>query len=119
MASVLPTTMMEAHPHHNDGGASPSLSPSQATPAQLRSFSIRDNTSSEGTVPRTIIPIIAGDKDIQNLGDNEAAVKPVPDLYHGAPLEDLPKAIRDHGSINTHIVPTKHRTAPAVPNVLS
>lgn len=104
----------------------PSLSPSQITPEQFRAFNIKNNTASEGTVMRTIIPMIAGDYDIPNEGHlpftnlqsmtKEATVKPVPDFWDGSPPDALNSTLRDDKELNPRIIPTKHPRAPVAPN---
>lgn len=103
-----------------------SLSPSQLTPAQFRSFRMKNKSSSEGTVMRSVVPLLTGDKDICNEGHlpftnfasmtNEATVKPVPDFWDGALPGELHKTIRNHEDLNPKVVPTKHSNAPIVPN---
>ena len=108
------------------GAPRASLSPSRVTNEQFRSFRLKNKTASEGTVMRTIIPMITGDKDIPNEGHlpftnllsmtEEATVKPVPDFFDRADPRDLYKILRDHGDLNNKIVPTKHAAVPIAPN---
>lgn len=83
----------------------PSLSPSQFTESKFKNFLRKNKTSSEGTVMRNVIPIIAGDSDIPNEGNlpftniesmtGGATVKAVPDFFDGARSGDIDKAVRD------------------------
>jgi hypothetical protein len=71
-----------------------SLSPSHFTDLKFKDFQRKIKTSSEGTVMRNVIPIIAGDSDILNEGHltftnvksitGGATVKAVPDFFDGA-----------------------------------
>ena len=102
------------------------LSPSPLTDKQFRDFTMTNDTPSEGTIMRTIVPKIAGNTRIPNEGHipftnlvsmtKECTVKPVPDFWDGARPGDLHEAIRDLKDLSKKIIPTKHTTAPVVPN---
>ncbi|KAL2262699.1 hypothetical protein VTK26DRAFT_406 [Humicola hyalothermophila] len=106
-----------------------SLSPSQFPDSAFRNFKKKNNTASESTVKRNVIPIIAGNADIPNEGDlhftniesmtGGLTVKAVPDFFDGARLGDIHPRIRDEkeeGNLNKLIIPTKHASAPVAPN---
>ncbi|KAK0701547.1 hypothetical protein B0T21DRAFT_417097 [Apiosordaria backusii] len=101
-----------------------SLSPSRFHDSAFRNFKKKNKTSSEGTVMRNVIPIIAGNSEIPNGGHlpftnlesmtGGATVKAVPDFFDGARLGDIDKVIRD--DLSHVIIPTKHADVPVVPN---
>jgi hypothetical protein len=101
-----------------------SLSLSQFPDSALRNFKKKNKTSSEGTVMRNVIPIIAGDSDIPNEGNlpftkiesmiGGATVKAVPDFFDGARPGNIDKAVRD--DLSQMIIPTKHADVPVAPN---
>jgi hypothetical protein len=102
----------------------PSLSPSHFTESRFENFQRKNKTSSEGTVMRNVIPIIAGDADIPNEGNlpftniesmtGGATVKAVPDFFDGARPGNIDKAVRD--DLSQMIIPTKHADVPVAPN---
>lgn len=102
----------------------PSLSPSLFTESKFENFQRKNKTSSEGTVMRNVIPIIAGDSDIPNEGNlpftnlesmtGGATVKATPDFFDGARQGDIDKAVRD--DLSQMIIPTKHADVPITPN---
>jgi hypothetical protein len=73
---------------------------------------------------RTALPTIYGDADIPNEGDlvftrlepiaNRTTVDAKPDFYDGASLATIDTQIRS--DIGSFIIPTRHATAPVVPN---
>jgi hypothetical protein len=101
-----------------------SLSTSQFSESAFRDFKKKNKTSSEGSVNRKVIPILAGDQDIPNDGHlhftniesitGEGTAKAVPDFFDGAMLGDVDKVVRDN--LSQIIVPTKHSGIPIVPN---
>lgn len=101
-----------------------SLSPSQFPDSAFRNFKKKNKTSSEGSVMRNVIPIIAGDPDIPNEGNlpftniesmtGGATVKAVPDFFDGARPGNIDKAVRD--DLSRIIIPTKHADVPVAPN---
>lgn len=100
------------------------ISPSQFTKAAFHGFRHKNKTVSEGTVMRTVIPIITGDSDIPNDGNllftnlvsltSETTVTPVPDFFDGARAETIDKTVIRN--LYDRIVPTKHITVPVLPN---
>ncbi|KAK3338037.1 hypothetical protein B0H65DRAFT_542475 [Neurospora tetraspora] len=106
-----------------------SLSPSQFPDSAFRDFKKKHKTASESTVKYNIIPIIAGNTNIPNKRDlhftniqsitGGLTVKAVPDFFDGARLGDVHPKIRnegEEGNLNKLIIPTKHTSAPVVPN---
>jgi hypothetical protein len=101
-----------------------SLSPSRFPDSAFRNFKKKNKTSSEGTVMRNVIPIIAGDSDIPNEGNlpftniesitGGATVKAVPDFFDGARPGNIDKTVRD--DLSEMIIPTKHADVPVAPN---
>ncbi|TWU72053.1 hypothetical protein ED733_002746 [Metarhizium rileyi] len=69
-----------------------SLSPSQFSDSGFHDFTRKNKTNSE----------------------EEVTVKPVPDFFDGAPLGAIDKAVMHE--LDRKIIPTKHATAPLVPN---
>ncbi|KAI8626605.1 hypothetical protein F5Y19DRAFT_221473 [Xylariaceae sp. FL1651] len=101
-----------------------SLSPSRVPDSVFRDFRQKNRTKSEGTVMRNVIPLIAGSADILNEGHlpftnlepltNETTVKPVPDYFDGARMNDVHTQVRH--DLNKTIIPTKHADVPVAPN---
>ncbi|KAI1425509.1 hypothetical protein F5Y12DRAFT_795848 [Xylaria sp. FL1777] len=101
-----------------------SLSPSRFDESVFVDFEEKNETRSEGTVMRNVIPIIAGNADIRNDGHlpftnlesltNETTVKPVPDHFDGARTNDLHPQVKH--DLNRTIIPTKHAGDPVAAN---
>lgn len=101
-----------------------SLSPSRFPESAFRDFKKKNNTNSEGTVMRNVIPIITGTASIPNEGNlpftnfesltDGLTVTPVPDFFDGAPLGNVDKSVRE--DLSQKIVPTKHADVPVAPN---
>ena len=101
----------------------PSLSMSQFTESKFNNY-LRKNKTSEGTVMRNVISIIAGDSDIPNernlpLTNIEsmtggATVKAAPNFFDGIRSGDVDKVVRD--DLSQMIIPTKHADVPVAPN---
>ncbi|KAG5790578.1 hypothetical protein H9Q69_010362 [Fusarium xylarioides] len=90
-----------------------SLSPSRIPESAFEDFQVKNTTKSEGTVMRSVFPILAGDADILNEGHlpfvnldsitKNTTVNPVPDFFDGAEPaavdrqgDDLVSTIEDH-----------------------
>ena len=104
-----------------------SLSPSQFTQAKFRDFKEKNTeVVFESDVMSKVIPIISGSSTIHSQQNvlfteveaiaNEDVVKPKPDLFDGAHLRDLHNNLRDHESLRSIIVPTKHPNVPVASN---
>lgn len=101
-----------------------SLSPSRFDESVFEDFQHKNETRSEGTVMRNVIPIIAGNADIPNEGHfpftnlesltSETTVKPVPDYFDGARVRDIHHQVRR--DLSQKIRPTKHMNVPVTPN---
>jgi hypothetical protein len=101
-----------------------SLSPSHFPESAFRDFKRKNNTKSEGTVMRNVIPIITGNASIPNEGNlpftnfesltEGLTVNAVPDFFDGAPPGDVDKAVRE--DLSQMIAPTKHADVPVAPN---
>lgn len=101
-----------------------SLSPSRLSESTFLEFKRKNRSESEGTVMRTVIPMIAGNADLPNEGHlnfnnvdsltHETTVNPLPDFFDGARSADVDKRVTK--SLNHVIVPTKHRDVPVAPN---
>ncbi|KUI64414.1 hypothetical protein VM1G_11213 [Cytospora mali] len=102
----------------------PSLSPSVFGDSCFEDFQNKDSrVVSEASVMSSVLPLMHGGKDFESAENllftnlkpyalNAPRAKP--DLYDGCVSGDLAKPIRD--SLDQSIVPTKHSTAPIVPN---
>ncbi|KAI3317910.1 hypothetical protein HD806DRAFT_550099 [Xylariaceae sp. AK1471] len=101
-----------------------SLSPSRFDESAFEGFQQKNESRSEGTVMRTVIPIIAGNADIPNEGylpftnlrslTNKANIKPIPDYFDGARMRDVYTQVRH--DLNKTIIPTKHADDPVAAN---
>ncbi|KAK0613157.1 hypothetical protein B0T17DRAFT_477589, partial [Bombardia bombarda] len=101
-----------------------SLSLSHFPESAFRDFMRNNNTMSEGTVMRNVIPIITGNASIPNEGNlpftnlksltKGLTVKPVPDFFDGARPGHIDKSVRE--DLSQIIVPTKHADVPVAPN---
>ncbi|KAM4063710.1 hypothetical protein HRG_012505 [Hirsutella rhossiliensis] len=101
-----------------------SLSPSRFSESAYRDFKRKNKTNSEGTVMRSLVPIIAGTADIPNEGHlpftnlesltKEATVKAVPDFFDGAHPETVNREVSR--ALSQMIIPTKLSGVPAAPN---
>ncbi|KAH7176304.1 hypothetical protein EDB81DRAFT_635061 [Dactylonectria macrodidyma] len=102
--------------------ASPSLT--RLSESTFWDFQQSNETTSEGSVIRNVIPMIAGNSGIPNEGNlpftnltsltNDDTVKAVPDYFDGAQASDIHRQVRRN--LSTSIIPTKHATVPVVPN---
>jgi len=102
----------------------PSLSPSRFDDSAFEDFLQRNETKSEGTIMRNVIPIITGNARIPNEGNlpftnfksltKDLTVNAVPDFFDGALPGDIDKSVRE--DLSQIIVPTKHADIPVVPN---
>lgn len=101
------------------------FSPSDASRAAFEDFRIKNEIESEGTVMRTVIPLITGDLDIPNEGNLPFAnlasitegrtVNPYPDFFDGAHPEAVNREVRI--ALDKIIIPTKKPMAPIAPNL--
>jgi hypothetical protein len=104
----------------------PSLSPSRFSEGAFEEFQQgNEDVIDEGEVMSTILPEIHGKRpDILNKKNllftrlksitNGITVDTQPDFYDGASLDSLDKQVQK--DLRQYIIPTKHRTAPVVPN---
>ncbi|KEY64855.1 hypothetical protein S7711_10778 [Stachybotrys chartarum IBT 7711] len=102
----------------------PSLSPSRFDDSAFEDLLQKNETKSEGTIMRNVIPIIAGNTNILNEGSlpftnfesltESLTVNAVPDFFDGAPPGDVDKRMRE--DLSQMIVPTKHANVPVAPN---
>ncbi|KAK4186402.1 hypothetical protein QBC35DRAFT_270291 [Podospora australis] len=102
----------------------PSLSPSRFDDSRFEDFLQKNETKSEGTVMRNVIPIITGNASIPNEGNlpftnfksltEGLTVNAVPDFFDGAPPGDVDRSVRE--DLSQMIVPTKHADVPVAPN---
>ncbi|KAK4087017.1 hypothetical protein Purlil1_8536 [Purpureocillium lilacinum] len=105
-----------------------SLSPSTFSQSKFRDFQKKNNqVAFESDVMRTILPVLCGDHDDipsqQNVLftelepiTNSTAVKPKPDFFDGASLQDLHQNLRGDRQLRSTIIPTKHPGVPVAPN---
>ncbi|KAH6839541.1 hypothetical protein B0I37DRAFT_449448 [Chaetomium sp. MPI-CAGE-AT-0009] len=106
-----------------------SLSLSQFPDSAFENFKKKNKTVSESSVKRDVIPIIAGNSDIPNVGDlyftnmesitGDATIRAVPDFFDGAragAIHDKIRNVKEEGNLNKLIIPTKHASAPVAPN---
>ncbi|KZZ99188.1 hypothetical protein AAL_02739 [Moelleriella libera RCEF 2490] len=101
-----------------------SLSPTCFSESAFRDFKRKNKTKSEGTVIRSVVPIIAGNAHIPNEGHlpftnldsltKEATVRAVPDYFDGAHPEALDRQVSQ--DLSQMIIPTKHSGVPTAPN---
>ncbi|KAK7927824.1 hypothetical protein PG985_004822 [Apiospora marii] len=102
----------------------PSLSPSRFDESAFEDFQQKNETRSEGTVMRNVVPMIAGNPDIPNEGHlpftnlasmtDETTVKLVPDFFDGARAGDVHAHVRR--DLDQEIIPTRHMDVPVAPN---
>ncbi|KUI61997.1 hypothetical protein VP1G_09137 [Cytospora mali] len=102
-----------------------SLSPSVIPESAFEDFQLKNNTKSEGTLMRSVVPILAGDVDIFNEGHlpfinldsltKDTTVCPVPDFFDGAHPAAVDMQVRE--DLDKTIIPTKHASVPIVPNL--
>lgn len=81
----------------------------------LEDFQVKNDTKSEGTLMRSVVPILAGDPDILNEGhlpfvdldsmNENTTVSPVPDLFIRAQPAPVDRQVRQ--DLDKIIVPTK------------
>jgi hypothetical protein len=101
-----------------------SLSPSVVPETAFEDFQDRNATKSEGTMMRTVVPLVAGDADILNEGHlpftnlasitGNTTVNPVPDFFDGAHPEAVHKRVRE--DLDEIIIPNKKVGTPIAPN---
>ncbi|UNI16672.1 hypothetical protein JDV02_003088 [Purpureocillium takamizusanense] len=104
-----------------------SLSPSKFSDGAFETFQRQnDDAVFESDVMATLVPRLCGTSGIHSkqnvlftelkpIMDN-SAVKPKPDFFDGARLEDLNKQLREDEVIRSTAVPSKHPRVPVVPN---
>lgn len=102
-----------------------SLSPSVVPKSAFADFQRKKKTKSEGTLMRSVVPLIAGDINIPNEGHlpfvnldsitNNTTVNPVPDFFDGAQPAAVDRQVRE--DLDKIIVPTKHASVPIAPNI--
>lgn len=101
-----------------------SLSPSTVPNSAFKDFQRRNRTTSEGTIMRNVVPLIAGNSTIPNEGHipflnldsitDNTTVNPVPDFFDGARYGDLDRRVRQ--DLDKIIIPTKKAGVPVAPN---
>lgn len=104
-----------------------SLSPSRFPSFAFREFKKKNARAEfESDIVKNVIPVLCGDANIPNqqnilfteldvITDNNA-VKPKPDFFDGALLQELSRSVRDDPDLRRLIIPTKHRGVPVAPN---
>jgi hypothetical protein len=104
-----------------------SLSPSKFSEGAFERFQ-RSNEDAvfENDVMSKVIPVICGASSIptqQNVLFTEltpitdaTAVKPKPDFFDGARLNDLSQEVKDDEGVRSTVIPTKHGSVPVAPN---
>lgn len=85
---------------------------------------INEDAINEDDIMRTVVPILAGNSNIPNRQNllftqldsmtNGTTVLPKPDFYDGICLENIDMQVRQ--DLESYIIPTGHRIAPAAPN---
>ncbi|KAF4512012.1 hypothetical protein G6O67_001198 [Ophiocordyceps sinensis] len=80
----------------------------------------------ETDVMATVLPVICGSSDIPNKQNvlftelnpitTHKAVKPKPDFFDGARLQDLGPELRNDQIVRSTVIPTKHHNVPVAPN---
>lgn len=104
-----------------------SLSPSRLSEHAFESFQRKnEDIVFESDAMATLIPLICGNADIPNKHNalftelrhitNEKAVKPKPDFFDGARLQDLSQDLRNDQNLQSTVIPTKHPGVPVAPN---
>ncbi|KAH7033045.1 uncharacterized protein B0I36DRAFT_241759, partial [Microdochium trichocladiopsis] len=101
-----------------------SLSPTKGLHNTVQDFAHQNANASEGTLMRTIVPIITGKVKMHNDGqlpfNNLASLtknmtaKPVPDFFDGVLLESVDDQVREE--LDEDIIPNKELGVPAAPN---
>ncbi|KAI0399638.1 hypothetical protein F4802DRAFT_30220 [Xylaria palmicola] len=101
-----------------------SVSPSTVSESAFEEFQLKSTTRSEGTVMRSIVPLLTGGADIPNEGHlpfgnldsitSNSTVTLAPDFFDGALPGAIDKRVRD--ALNKRIVPTPHASVPMAPN---
>ncbi|KUI73129.1 hypothetical protein VM1G_08898 [Cytospora mali] len=102
-----------------------SLSPSVIPESAFEDFQLKNNTKSEGTLMRSVVPTLAGDVDILNEGHlpfinlvtltRNTTVCPVPDFFDGAHPAAVDVQVRE--DLDRIIIPTKHASVLIAPNL--
>ncbi|KAL7917158.1 hypothetical protein ACQKWADRAFT_61989 [Trichoderma austrokoningii] len=104
-----------------------SLSPSNFSEEAFERFQ-RSNEDAvfENDVMLKIVPVICGTSSIPNQQNvlfteltpitDKTAVKPKPDFFDGALLNDLNQVIKNDQGVRSTVIPTKHATVPVAPN---
>ncbi|KAI0399450.1 hypothetical protein F4802DRAFT_37074 [Xylaria palmicola] len=108
----------------------PSLPPSRFSESAFQNFKKQNRQAVfENDVMADVIPVICGDTDIPNKRNvlftelkaitTADLVKPKPDFFDGAHLQNIDEQIRDkddHQSLYSSITPSKHPSIPVAPN---
>ncbi|KAK4204707.1 hypothetical protein QBC40DRAFT_261336 [Triangularia verruculosa] len=102
----------------------PSLSDSCFDDSAFEDLLQKNETESEGTVMRNVIPIITGNASIPNEGSlpftnfesltGDLTVNAAPDFFDGALPGDVDKSVRE--DLRQIIIPTTHANVPVAPN---
>lgn len=104
-----------------------SLSPSKFSEGAFESFQREsEEVAFESDVMTMLFPRLRGTSDIlskQNVLFTEPkpitddnAVKPKPDVFDGARLQDLSKELKADEDLRSTVIPTKHPSVPVAPN---
>ncbi|KAI1146232.1 hypothetical protein F4825DRAFT_441339 [Nemania diffusa] len=104
----------------------PSLSLSRFSDEDFEDFVRKSYITNKKDVVRDILPVILGTTKIRSRGNflftefesitDGTTSKPKPDVFDGAPLDDIDKRILADKHISALIVPTKHPIVPVAPN---
>jgi hypothetical protein len=102
----------------------PSLSPSLVSETAFQNFQDNKAAESEGTIMRTVIPLITVNIYIPNEGDlpfnnlysitNDLTVNPMPDFFHRAHPGAVVKKFSE--DVDKIIIPNKKAGVPVAPN---
>ncbi|PHH92805.1 hypothetical protein CDD83_4964 [Cordyceps sp. RAO-2017] len=104
-----------------------SLSPSRFSQSAFRDFRRKnDQATFESDIVATVLPALCGSSNIPNKQNvlftelepitNKTAVKPKPDFFDGARLQQLNPDLRKDQHLRSAVIPTKHPNVPVAPN---
>ncbi|GJN78606.1 hypothetical protein PLIIFM63780_002115 [Purpureocillium lilacinum] len=105
-----------------------SLSPSKFSDGAFEIFQRQnEDVVFESDVMATLVPRLCGTSDIHSKQNvlftelepitDDTAVKPKPDFFDGARLQDLSQELRKDQYLRSTVIPTKHANVPVAPNV--
>jgi len=105
-----------------------SLSPSKFSDGAFETFQRQnEDVVFESDVMATLVPRLCGTSDIHSKQNvlftelepitDDTAVKPKPDFFDGARLQDLRQELRKDQYLQSTAIPTKHANVPIAPNL--